>query len=90
GSILVRSPRHKTIAELDIKSLTEENLSNDIREIIKDLKKQYPHSRFIFEKSTMDYNRDEYDQLAETTLENLLKPSGRSRRELLSFLSRAS
>jgi hypothetical protein len=90
GCILVRSPSNENIADIDIKSSTVENLPNDIQKIIKDLKQQYPDSSFIFEKSTMDYNRDEYDQLAETTLENLLKPSWKSRRELLALLARAS
>jgi len=90
GCILVRSPSNENIADIDIKSSAVENLPNDIQEIIKNLQQQYPHSKFIFKKSTMDYNRDEYDQLAETTLENLLKPSGRSRREYGESISKPS
>jgi hypothetical protein len=90
GSILVRSPINKTITDIDIKSLTVENLPNDIQEIVKNLKQQNPQSRFVFEKSTMVYKRDEYDQLAETTLENLFKPSGQSRREYGESISKPS
>jgi hypothetical protein len=74
----------------DILCTETTDLKEDIKTILQDLKKQYPHSRFVFEKSTMDYNGDEYDQLAETTLKNLLKQSGQSRRKLLSLLARAS
>jgi hypothetical protein len=88
SSILVRSSSDKIIDIKDIVTSTVENLPNKIKKILKDLKQQYPKSRFIFENNFMVYNRDEYDQLAETTLENLLKPSEQSRRELLSKLSR--
>jgi hypothetical protein len=68
----------------------KKDLKKDIKTILKDLKKEYPNHIFIFEKSTMDYNGDEYDQLAENTLENLLKPSGESRREYGKSISKPS
>ncbi len=90
GSILVRSPSNENIADIDIKFSTVENLPNDIQEILQDLTKEYPNHKFIFKKSTMDYNRDEYDQLAETTLENLLNQSEKSGREFGESISKPS
>jgi len=88
SSITVRSSSDKY--DIDIDTSTKENLPNKIKKILKDLKQRYPNHRFIFENNDMIYNRDEYDELAETTLRDLVKLSGQSHRELLLQLSKPS
>jgi hypothetical protein len=90
ASIFVLSSNNEFILEKEIETSDEKKLLYNIKEIVKDLQKKYPNHRFIFEKNPMVYTRDQYDSKAETSLENLLKPSGQSRRDLLSSLLKAS
>jgi hypothetical protein len=90
ASILVLSSSNKSVLDIDIEATNQETLLNNIVEIVKNLQKKYPNHRLIFEKNPMFYTRDEYDSKAETSLENLLKQSGQSRRDLLSSLFKKS
>jgi hypothetical protein len=90
ASILVLSSSNKNVLDIDIETTNKEELLYNIDEIVKNLQKKYPNHRLIFEKNPMFYTRDEYDSKAETSLENLLKQSGQSRRDLLSSLFKKS